>query len=174
VSAEATGIGWGASRTDDGESGMVSYGGGDLKNYPIEVMESRYPIRVTGYGLEPDSGGPGKRRGGLAIWRGYEFYDDTAHLSLWLERSVTGPWGLFGGKPGRVPATELQRPGMQATRALKCSHVPTPSGSTLQIVTGGGGGYGDPHLREPELVAEDLLDGYITEGAARDLYGYTG
>jgi len=172
VSAEATGVGWGASRDQDGENGMVSYGGGDLKNYPIEVMESRYPIRVTGYGLQPDSGGAGKRRGGLAIWRSYEIYDESAHLSLWLERSVTGPWGLFGGKPGRIPATELQRPSQQGLNVLKCSHVSAPSGSRLHIVSGGGGGYGAPNLREPELVAQDVLDGYVSEAAARELYGY--
>jgi N-methylhydantoinase B len=172
MSAEATGVGWGASLHQDGENGMVSYGGGDLKNYPIEVMESRYPIRVTGYGLETDSGGAGKRRGGLAISRTYEIYDDSTHLSLWLERSVTGPWGLFSGKAGRVPATELHRPGQPDLHILKCSHVAAPSGSTLHIVTGGGGGYGDPYLREPELVEQDLLDGYVSEASAREVYGY--
>ena len=62
---EATAIGWGPSRDLDGENGLANYGGGDLKNYPAEVLESKYPIRIDSYGLLPDSGGPGA---GAAGW----------------------------------------------------------------------------------------------------------
>src|SRR4029079_14853182 len=138
------------------------YGGGDLKNFPVEVIESRYPIRIHGYGLEPDSGGPGRHRGGLAIWRDYEVLGETTHLSLWLERSVTGAWGLFGGHEGRVPTIELVRPGRADLHALKCSHEEAPPGTRLHVVTGGGGGYGIPTERQPQSVAEDIADEYVT------------
>jgi N-methylhydantoinase B len=174
VSAEATGVGWGAAHQEDGENGMVSYGGGDLKNYPVEVMEARYPLRILGYGLEPDSGGAGRRRGGLAIWRDYELLDDTTHLSLWLERSLTGAWGLFGGLQGRTPTTELKRPHEPDLHELKCSHIATPAGSRLHVVTGGGGGYGDPREREAALISADVADGYVSEAVARQLYNYAG
>lgn len=172
VVGEAVAVGWGASRDCDGENGIANYGGGDLKNYPVEVLESKYPIRVLAYGLEPDSGGPGRRRGGLAVRREFETLDDGAHLSLWLERSRTGPWGIFGGHQGGTPRSELLRPGEAPFTGLKCSHVPLPVGSQLRVVTGGGGGYGDPRRREREFVEADIVDGYVTESMAREVYGY--
>ncbi len=166
VSAEATGVGWGAGQAADGQSGV------DLKNFPIEVIESRYPVRIHGYGLETNSGGAGKHRGGLAIWRDYEVLGDTVHLSLWLERSLTGAWGLFGGQQGRVPTIDLRRPGHPDLHALKCSHEEAPPGTVLHVVTGGGGGYGPPRERPRDLIDADLADGYVTPDRARELYGY--
>jgi len=170
---EATAIGWGASKSRDGENGLANYGGGDLKNYPAEVLESKYPILIDSYGLRPDSGGPGRRRGGLAIFRSFTALADST-LSLWLERTVTGPWGVFGGHQGGIPASELRYPDGTTQQLLKCSQMPFPAGSSFRVVTGGGGGYGDPARREPELVAADLADGYVTPDAARAHYGYQG
>jgi N-methylhydantoinase B len=168
---EATAVGWGASRDRDGENGLVNYGGGDLKNYPVEVLEAKYPVRIESYALKPDSGGAGRRRGGLAVIREFTSLAESS-LSLWLERSVTGPWGVFGGKQGGTPSGLLRLPNGVERRVLKCSHVPFPPGSYLRVVTGGGGGYGDPLEREPELVAADIADGYITLEAARRDYGF--
>jgi N-methylhydantoinase B len=171
VLGECTAVGWGASRERDGENGLVNYGGGDLKNYPVEVLESKYPIRIEAYGLEPDSGGPGRRRGGLAIFREFASLADTS-LSLWLERTVTGPWGVFGGAPGRTASGVLTYPNGEVHKLLKCSHVPFPPGAVLRVVTGGGGGYGGPGEREYELVAADVANGYVTRESARGEYGY--
>lgn len=168
---EATAIGWGAARDRDGENGLANYGGGDLKNYPAEVLESKYPIRIDSYGLLPDSGGPGRRRGGLAIVRDFTTLA-PASMSLWLERTVTGPWGVFGGLPGGTASARLLYPDGTSRDLLKCNHIAIPEGSVLRVVTGGGGGYGDPAEREPELVGADLADGYVTLPAARDHYGY--
>jgi N-methylhydantoinase B len=170
---EATAVGWGASKAQDGENGLANYGGGDLKNYPAEVLESKYPILIDSYGLLADSGGPGRRRGGLAIFRSFTALADST-LSLWLERTVTGPWGVFGGQQGGIAASELRRPDGTTQQLLKCSQEPFPAGSSFWVVTGGGGGYGDPAEREPELVAADLADGYVTAAAAREHYGYEG
>jgi N-methylhydantoinase B len=169
---ESLAVGWGAGRQLDGSSALVDYAGGDLKNFPIEIIEARYPVRVLGYGLVPDSGGAGRRRGGLAIVREYEFFDHTTHVSLWFERSVTPPWGVFGGLAGRTPAIDLERPGEPVLHALKCSHVAAPAGSRLRAVTGGGGGYGPPVERERTLMESDLADGYVSLAAAQELYGY--
>ncbi len=169
---ESLAVGWGAGRELDGSSALVDYAGGDLKNFPVEVIESRYPVRVNGYGLVDDSGGAGRRRGGLAIFRDYEFFDDTTHVSLWFERSLTPPWGLFGGMAGRTPSIDLRRPDREPMHSLKCSHVTAGAGSRLRAVTGGGGGYGPPLERERELVAADIADGYVSPAAAAELYGY--
>lgn len=169
---ESLAVGWGASRELDGSSALVDYAGGDLKNFPVEVIEARYPVRVVAYGLEQDSGGAGRRRGGLAIFRDYEFFDDSTHVSLWFERTVTPPWGVFGGLAGRTPSIDLERPGHEPMHALKRSHVAAARGSRLHAVTGGGGGYGPPRERERELIASDLTDGYVSPAAAAELYGY--
>jgi N-methylhydantoinase B len=168
---ESLAVGWGAGRHLDGSSALVDYAGGDLKNFPVEAIEARYPVRVTGYGLVCDSGGAGRRRGGLAVFRDYEFFDDTTHVSLWFERKVTPPWGVFGGLAGKTPTIDFVRPGQEVLHALKCSHVRGGSGSTLRAVTGGGGGYGPPCERERELVKADIVDGYISARAAEELYG---
>ncbi len=169
VVGEATAIGWGASRELDGENGLANYGGGDLKNYPVEVLESKYPIRIDSYSLLADSGGPGRRRGGLAISREFTSLAD-ASLSLWLERTVTGPWGIKGGEQGSTPWALLELPGGASERLLKCSHLDFPPGSRLRVVTGGGGGYGPAAEREQELIDADIDDGYVSPEAARDRY----
>lgn len=174
VAGEAVALGWGASRNQDGENGLANYGGGDLKNYPAEVMEAKFPIRVIEYSLAQDSGGAGRRRGGLAIRREFETLAEPLHVSLWLERSVTGPWGIFGGQQGSTPKVEVERPGREVVRKLKASHIVCPERTRIRVTTGGGGGYGDPRERERELVEADLAAGFISEAAARELYGYEG
>jgi N-methylhydantoinase B len=171
VIGEAIAVGWGASQQLDGESALANYGAGDLKNFPVEFIETRYPLRALKYQLVPDSGGAGRRRGGLALLREFELLDNS-QVSLWFERSLTGPWGVFGGEQGATPMGELRRPGQSNLTALKYSHVPSPAGSVIHVITGGGGGYGDPKQRERELVESDVADGYVSEDAARRLYGY--
>ena len=172
VAGEAVALGWGASRDADGENGLANYGGGDLKNYPAEVMEAKYPIRVLEYSLAQDSGGAGRRRGGLAIHREFETLADSLNVSLWLERSVTGPWGIFGGKQGGTPKAEVERPGRDVIRSLKASHIVCPEETVIRVTTGGGGGYGEPREREQEMVEADIADGYVSEQMAREVYGY--
>jgi len=172
VTGEAVALGWGASRDRDGENGLANYGGGDLKNYPAEVMEAKYPIRVVDYSLAQDSGGAGRRRGGLAVHREFETLAHSMHVSLWLERSVTGPWGILGGRQGETPKVEVERPGREVIRKLKASHIVCPEETQIRVTTGGGGGYGDPRERDRDLVAADLADGYISEATAKEVYGY--
>ena len=165
VSGEATAIGWGASSRTDGENGLINYGAGDLKNYPVEVLEARYPLRVLEYGLRPDSGGPGEHRGGLGVFRSYRTLTDDVRLALWLERSSMPAWGLFGGHDGAPTSGEVEIDG-RVQDLLKVSALPLPAGAILRVRTGGGGGYGDPARRDPHAVAEDLADGYITHWPA--------
>jgi N-methylhydantoinase B len=167
---EATAIGWAASRTQDGESGLASYGGGDRNNYPAEVPESKYSILIGSYGLLADSG---RRRGGLAIFRSLTALADST-LSLWLQRTITSPWGVFGGHQGGISFSVLKCPDGTTHQLLKCSQMPCPAGSSFHVVTGGGGGYGDPAQREPDLVAAGLADGYVTQHAAREHDGHEG
>jgi len=160
-SGEATGVGWGGLSDRDGVNGRVNYGGGDLKNYPVEVIESRYPIRINGYGLEPDTGGAGEYRGGLGIWREYQTLAERTTVSLWFERSKQPAWGLFGGLDGEATDVIVNRGG-EDEHILKVNALPLPRGSRVRIQTGGGGGFGDPTKRDPAAIEEDLRNGYIT------------
>lgn len=163
--------GWGASATADGESALINATNGDLRNFPVELMEHKFPIEFRRYGLIPDSGGPGKHRGGLGTIREIELRDDGAVLSLWFERWKTPAWGLFGGKAGARPQVMLHVPGEPEKTLLKVSQRPCPRASVTSARSGGGGGYGPAVQRDPQWVREDLIDGYVTcEGALRD-YG---
>jgi N-methylhydantoinase B len=171
VMAEATAVGFGAFDGSDGANGVVNYMGGDLKNLPSEVLESKYPMQIRRHALEPDSGGPGQYRGGLGIIKDYVPTDSRSQLTLWFERNVTPPWGLAGGEAGR-PATVIVGLGTPLEQAMmKVNHLPLPPGLVISARTGGGGGYGPAWLRPAAPVVDDLIDGYVTRRGAEEDYG---
>ena len=161
-SGEATAVGWGAYQGGDGTNGLINYGGGDLKNIPVEVFESRYPVRINSYALRNGSGGTGRWRGGLGVVREYEVLADDVTVSTWFERTLTPGWGLFGGGAGEVTECTLTN-GEGTEDIMKVNRKPAARGSKILVKTGGGGGYGDPAERSDVLHAEDLADGYVTE-----------
>lgn len=161
VSGEATAVGWGAYQGGDGTNGLINYGGGDLKNIPVEVFESRYPIRIHSYALRSDSGGKGRWRGGLGVEREYEVLADDVTVSTWFERTLTPGWGLFGGDAGEVTEVTMTHDGTTED-LMKVNRKPAPRGTRIRVATGGGGGYGDAGERDPELHERDLVDGYLT------------
>ena len=161
VTGEATAVGWGAWAGGDGTNGMINYGGGDLKNIPVEVLESRYPIRVHRYGVWPDSGGRGRWRGGCGVEREYEVLADGVTLSTWFERTTTPAWGLFGGEAGKATEAVITIDG-ESTSVMKVNRFSAPAGSRLRVATGGGGGYGDPAERSDEDLQRDFIEGYTT------------
>lgn len=159
VVGEATAVGTGASRGRDGTDGTANYGAGDLKNFPVEVLEARYPLRIHGYGFRPGSGGSGTWRGGLGVERSYEILADEARLSLWWERTGTPGWGLFGGTPG-LPGEVVVETESETQRVLKVDGMELRRGTRFMVRTGGGGGFGPADDRDPAAVADDLTDGY--------------
>ncbi len=169
---EPTTGGWGAFDGGDGANSLINNVNGSFKDLPIEIFESKYPLRILSYGIRQDSGGAGKYRGGNGTYREYLVESDAA-LWLWFERSETPAWGLFGGGAGKAPVVTIQRPGQETIERLKVNDVKLPAGSVIKSMTGGGGGYGDPAERSPELVREDLLDRYISPEHARNVYGFT-
>ena len=169
---EPTTGGWGAFDGGDGANSLINNVNGSFKDLPIEVFENKYPLRILSYGIRQDSGGAGKYRGGNGTYREYLVESDAA-LWLWFERSETPAWGLFGGDTGKAPIVTVQRPGEETIERLKVNDVKLPAGSVIKSMTGGGGGYGDPAERDPELIREDLLDGYISPEHADAVYGFT-
>ncbi len=164
VCGEATAVGWGAHLGGDGANATANYGAGDLKNLPVEVLESRYPLHVHRYGLREGSGGVGRWRGGLGVEREYETLEDGTSVSLWWERTRTPGWGLHGGgsgQPGQVVVTT----DAGSRVLLKVDRLPVPRGSRVVVRTGGGGGFGPADERDAEAVRRDEQEGYMVPGA---------
>ncbi|GAA2743961.1 hydantoinase B/oxoprolinase family protein [Kitasatospora cinereorecta] len=170
VSQEATVGGWGAWQTDDGESCLINNVNGSLRDMPVEVLETLFPVRVTEYAVRPDSGGVGRTRGGNGVVREYRFEADQ-NLSLWWERSVTPAWGVFGGGEGAPPRVVLN-PGRDDERELlKVNALAVRRGDVLRCESGGGGGFGPVAERPADAVREDLRQGLLTRERAAAAYG---
>lgn len=161
VTLEATVGGWGAWEGDDGETALINNVNGSLRDLPVEVVETLYPVRVHEYRIRPDSGGRGQWRGGNGVIREYEMLGDL-ELSLWWERSVTPAWGAEGGEAGAAPIVEIN-PGTADTVTLfKANALRVKAGDIIRCQSGGGGGFGDPAKRAHESIKNDLVDGMIT------------
>ena len=162
--------GWGGFEGGDGEDGLINNVNGGFKDYPVEVFEVKYPALIRGYGFRPDTGGPGRFRGGCGLFRTFEVGPDS-YLYLWLERSVTPAWGLFGGRDAVGPDV-IVNPGLpDERRMLKVNAHPVAAGSVVELKTGGGGGFGHPYERDSERVRADVLDGFVSREAAERDYG---
>jgi N-methylhydantoinase B len=143
----------------------------DSKNLPVEFTETRFPLLVETLGLAPDSGGPGKRRGGLGYRKEIRVLQDCMFLSV-ADRSILSCWGLKGGRAGQ-PFRVTVDPGGANERQLEglVDDEPLPIGTLVRIDTTGGGGWGDPLQREPELVALDVTQGKVSLSSAQGDYG---
>lgn len=170
VSLEATLGGWGAWDGSDGESALINNVNGSLKDLPIEVFESRFPLRIREYALRQDSAGLGQWRGGVGVVREYEALHDCT-ISLWFERSVTPPWGLEGGLPGIGPDVIVNPGTPEERRLLKCNGLRLRQGDRVRCLTSGGGGYGKPTERRADAIAADVAAGLVSIESARRDYG---
>lgn len=140
-------------------------------NTPIEAIETLYPIRFLKYELRRDSGGPGKWRGGVGLERSWMLLSSSATLSVLAERTKTSPWGLYGGKPGaKGEYYIIKRNGKRIKLKSKCT-VKIEKGDIFVVRTPGGGGYGNPLERKPELVHQDVLEGLVSLEEAEKSYG---
>ncbi len=170
VTLEATVGGWGGWEGSDGETALINNVNGSLKDLPVEVLETRYPMRITEYRVRPDSGGAGRFRGGDGVVREYEMLTDCT-VSLWFERSQQPAWGLFGGQDAVGPDVVVNPGRPDERRVLKANGMRLRAGDVLRCSTGGGGGYGPAAERDPQRVRDDVLDGHLTPAGARDQYG---
>ncbi len=167
---EPTTGGWGAFDGGDGANSLINNVNGSFKDLPIEVFESKYPLRILDYGVRRDSGGAGKYRGGNGTYREYEVQADS-DLFLWFERSETTGWGIFGGGDGARPNVIVQRPDEEQREFLKVNGIKVGNGTIIKSLTGGGGGYGLAVERDAEAVRQDVIDGYVSVEHANDAYG---
>lgn len=180
VCYDLEGVGWGARPYADGNN-MCDSINGNCRTTPVEVFETRYPWLIEAFRLVSDSGGAGQYRGGLGAEKILRSRSDLITVSQMTDRHKIAPFGLFGGKEGGLGATLIQKEGEKEWKDVseaygkvstsKFSNISIQYGDRVKIVTPGGGGYGDPKLRDPEKLKEDILEGFVSEEAAETLYG---
>ena len=150
----------------DGPDGHSLWPG--FTNVPNEFIESYFPLRIDRYETIPDSGGAGLHRGGNGLSVAYCFLAD-GEIGIHDERWLTHPWGVLGGETGRRSTKRLLRKdGSEQWLPAKIEGVKVQVGDVLYFNTWGGGGWGDPYARDPELVRQDVERRLVTaEGARR-------
>ncbi|MCY4086242.1 MAG: hydantoinase B/oxoprolinase family protein, partial [Actinomycetia bacterium] len=163
--------GWGGRSAKDGLSALCPLLNGDNYNMPCEVTEAEYPLRVERYELIRDSAGPGKFRGGLGMRTDYRVLGERVEVSAAFNRYTTPPPGLFGGGSASLNALILDLRGSSEANCPSVSGGVVLGGAVISHRTAGGGGFGDPRERDPDLVRADLADGYISPEAASRDYG---
>jgi N-methylhydantoinase B len=163
--------GWGARAGKDGISALMPLVNGDCSNIPVEIIESRFPLRVERYSLFEDSAGAGRFRGGLGVILDYRVLQESAVMNASLIRYRIAPAGVLGGEPGALSVTVVNPGTPGEVRHHEVSGHRLGAGDLVSHRTGGGGGYGPAFERDPEGVASDVRDGYVSAGAARSRYG---
>jgi N-methylhydantoinase B len=159
---------WGGRPDQDGIEAITNPSQ-NLSNTPVEVLERQHPVRVEEYALVPDSGGPGRFRGGLGLARSYRLLAEEAVLQLRADRLRYPPYGLAGGAPGGPSANWLGEG--EARRALPGKVTMTMRrGELLTHHQAGGGGHGAPWQRDPAAVAADVWNDKVSAAAARERY----
>ncbi|WP_211369211.1 hydantoinase B/oxoprolinase family protein [Roseospira navarrensis] len=162
VYMETIGGGAGARATRDGVDGVQVHIT-NTSNLPIEALEREYPILIECYALEPDTGGAGTWRGGLALRRDYRALGHVTTFSAQGERFDSAPWGLSGGGPGGRGRHHLRFDDGRV-EDLPAKPIPrdVPPDAVVSVVTPGAGGFGPPEGRAPEDRAADLADGKVS------------
>jgi N-methylhydantoinase B len=144
---------------------------GDVRNASIEGIELKCPVLVRKRGLRPDSGGPGKYRGGL----GMDVHVENLVEGRWNlaqpHRDQCPPWGLWGGKDGSNEKKFVKLPGAADYSFVDANRHPVPANAQVRLHTGTGGGWGSALDRDPAMVAWDVLEGLVSTKAAADEYG---
>ena len=160
--------GYGGRAASDGPDAVQTHGQ-NTENAPVEETEISYPVRILRYELVEDSDGPGRQRGGLGLRRDYTFPEAAVSFTILADREREGPWGLFGGEAGRR-ASYILNPGPDEVELGSKVTVELKPGDVVSYRTCGGGGYGPPGERDPELVLADARSGKISLQRARDHY----
>jgi N-methylhydantoinase B len=161
----------GAASTHDGQEG-VAHMGANQSNVPIELIEQEYPLRVEQYGLVPDTGGPGRFRGGQSVVREFRVLADEVTFTVRSDKRRFPPYGLRGGTDG-TPSWNIVNPGpkQRILPVLTTEPVILHRGDVWRHVMAGGGGYGPAKERDPALVLRDVMLGRVSVGHAGDAYG---
>ncbi|RIK94181.1 MAG: hypothetical protein DCC73_06350 [Proteobacteria bacterium] len=153
---------------------MMFIGNGDVPNIPVEVLETRYPVRVTEMEFAPEVAGAGKFRGGCGLRKDYLLLESGAYLMFTSENTKDPTAVGFNSGHTGAPGKMIVNPGSPNERVFKerTSGIgPFPAGTLIRAQSGGGGGWGAPKDRDPALVLADVRNGFLSADDARRLYG---
>jgi N-methylhydantoinase B len=167
-----TGGGYGGSADIDGLSNGCSITG-ISKMQPVEVLEQLFPVIFEEFSLAENSAGAGYRRGGFGVQYAIRLRRGQARASFVMDHGRFGPPGALGGSDAHLNEVEITRSGevYVPPHTSKDQDIALEEGDVIKVRTPGGGGYGDPFTREPELVARDVRRSYIDAATAVGEYG---
>lgn len=152
--------------------GMIDASGGVL-DQDYEMFEQQTPHRLVKHELLPDSAGPGQWRGGLGVETVFEIGSDDTQLVTFGDGDFEGAFGLAGGHDAGLNFIRLTYPDGQVVVPRNKDLISgVPKGTLYHQVASGGGGWGDPTLRDRARLAEEVANGVITPEAARRDYGF--
>jgi len=190
---DAMGAGCGAAMNRDGvdTGGILGMPMGRMPD--VEMTEFSAPLLYLWRREEPDSGGPGKFRGGVTaslalVPHGTEV--PMAQVISGAGKAVSQNIGAVGGYPGNsqldvavrgaevrrlrsagtIPSSIEEMGGVQEILSCEEEAVLGPNDAHIMFWQGGGG-YGDPLLRSPDKVATDVVEMRVSQTSARDIYG---
>ena len=173
------GCGWGATAHHDGNNVMCPENG-NCRNTPVEVLETKFPLLTLEYRLRPDSGGPGKYRGGLGSTRVLEVLAPEITVSALMDRTKTQAWGLYGGGQGAKGGIFVKKKGETRFRTFseafgtisnsKFSRIVLHEGDQVMLQSPGGGGYGRVAERRGESLDADIRQGFTSPDRTRQIY----
>jgi N-methylhydantoinase B len=173
VMYQISGGGYGGNTLHDGLTNGCSTIG-ISKTAPVEVMEQIYPVLFRRFALREGSGGAGRHRGGFGVHYEVELLRGEARASFVMDHGRFGPPGVLGGSDGARNVVRVHRGDGGAVyvpeHLSKDQDIPLVAGDRVEVMTPGGGGYGDPGARDPDLVARDIRRGYYTADEAARLF----
>ncbi len=165
--------GHGGRASKDGCTGTAPVFGLGLSTQPCEGQERLCPVITSEHRILTDSAGPGKYRGGCGLSKGGTLMQaERAVMSYCCDRARSIAFGIWGGLPS-IPQGLWKNCGTEDQQFLGAifSGVPIKPGDTFIRPSSGGGGLGDPLDRDPKLVLEDVIDGYVSVERAKKDYG---
>jgi len=165
--------GWGANTRGDGNNAIFCGFHGETYNCPAEINEARNGLIIDRMELNTDAGGEGKYTGGRGIRLDYRIRADNSFLTAYYTRSRFPAWALAGGNEGSPNYIEVIRESGERERFSSVSGLTVMQDDVICIVTGNGGGLGNPAERDRESVRNDVRNGLISRERAADVYGLT-
>ena len=161
---EIIGSAYGGGAGHDGTSATATHLS-NLHITPIEILEAEFPCRITRFDLVPDSGGAGQWRGGLSMRREYELLADATVIRR-FDKSRFPPQGLAGGGPGGGSRFVVRLGAPDELEAPGSGRYEMRAGERFLVQSAGGGGYGDPQMRERAAIDRDIAEGYVSARTA--------
>lgn len=166
--------GWGGGVGQDGASGQFCIADGETYNVPVEVAETRYGVLLDEYSLRKDGNGAGAGEyiGGKGVIRSYRAMSDGQAATITFGRNKYAPWGMKGGQDGSKNEFYVHKANGEVDGPYGVyPRYQLQKDDVVRLVTGTGGGYGNPLHRDAEQVALDVKNEYFTSQEAEEYFG---